>query len=129
MKPAALAFEVMVPAQSMNMTDQVFQYAIKYLDRFSLSENVTTRLTHPAVHAPRRTQELTEIIGDLEALGFDPVLTRAIRDVHKRLADLGTREALNATVPDDWRYALRVVAELEERRAKGKQLERRHASG
>jgi 3-hydroxyisobutyrate dehydrogenase-like beta-hydroxyacid dehydrogenase len=110
---AALAFELMLPAEQLGLTEATYRYVLKPFDDRSLSRFVTERLCAPAVHAPRRAQEMAAVVTQLEDLGFDPVVTRATRDIHAQLAAWGTREAFGARIPHDWRHALKKVAELQ----------------
>ena len=87
---AALAFEMLIPAERLGLTEHAYAHVLRTLDAKPLSQFVVERMLAPMIHAARRGEEMAAVVSELETLGFDPVVTRATRDVHRHLAALGT---------------------------------------
>lgn len=119
----ALVVELLLAARRLGLEDDVVASIGGPGEQVPFAELVDRLVTGVAIHAQRRSDELSASADLLEAAGVAPVMARAGARVLADLGDLGLRESFAGRRPSD---ARRVLDEVERLR---RRADANHASG
>ncbi|MBV1796700.1 NAD(P)-dependent oxidoreductase [Siccirubricoccus sp. G192] len=101
----ALLLECLLGARRYGLDATVLASIERSLAR-PFSQVAQGMLTTNAIHAGRRAEEAAMSAETLAEIGLDPVVTRAVAERLRWVADLGMKEHFGGTVPRDYQEAL-----------------------
>lgn len=102
----ALIFETFCAAKVFNVEDTVLEILADTFDKETFAQTVNRYLTSGAIHARRRAEEVSGVIGLLESIKIEPYMAQG---TYKRLswvADKNLKEIYNGIAPEDYHDVL-----------------------
>lgn len=106
---AALFIEMLEAAHKFRIADIVIKSIGETMDATNFETTLNRMVTGTAIHAERRFVELEGTLALLEGEQLEPILSYAIRDKLKKIADLNLRQKFQGKAPDHWQDVIREI--------------------
>lgn len=109
---AALLTETAQAARKIGIEEQVFDSISQTMDGFNFRKMIDFFIPATAIHAKRRSVEMTGAIEVLESYGLPADMSRATKETQLRIAAFHLNEKYAGQVPKDWREVVDIYNEV-----------------
>jgi len=105
----SLMTETFLAAYKMGVCDEVVESVSATLRENSIEQMANMLINRTAVAYERRISEMEDVAKTLQELGIDPFASRSTIERFSWMQDIGLKERLGGTVPDDFHKVLHVA--------------------